>query len=224
MAIAVQAVRVEGRAGTTVTSVGRAVLWTIGAVPGVLAVAGCGLQGIVDDFGFVGSGGGHEELGDGGADDSSSRRDGAGLADSEADAFSESSEPEDSAGQEIHDAAIEDGGTGTGVVAVEAGLTLEEATPIECPGISVFSVNPAGLVLGQQSQLTVATIGPPASIRWSVSPPSGGKISSPSALAPTFECLVPEPATVTVTASPAEGGSCAGVRFTSYSAAIDCQK
>jgi hypothetical protein len=199
----VKAGRIETRAKASSSYLRRAVLCVTVAVPSAVAIAGCALATVVDDLGLVGSGGGREVLGDAGGDASFQL---------------------DAIGAETQDAISEADGTGAGAVAVEASGTLEKATPVECAGISVFSVNPAALPPGQQSQLTVVTVGPPALVQWTVSPPSGGKVSSPTALTPTFECADTEPVTVAVTVAPAEGGTCAGVLFSTYSASIDCQK
>lgn len=165
----------------------------------LLAVTGCGLQTLVDNLGFVGSGGGTEVLGDSGRDGASGPEDASSEVDAE--------EPD------------------SGAVSVEASILLEKVgTPIQCPGISLFSIEPAGLSPGQLAQLTVATVGPPAAIQWSVSPAAGGAFSSATALMPTFQCAGAGPVVVTVTAGLAENGSCEGVRFTSYSGTIDCQK
>jgi hypothetical protein len=186
----------------------------------VLALAGCGVLATQDDFGWVGSGGGGAGL-----DASASPRDGGGDTGS-ADTGTMERVARDGAygAGEAGDAGL-DMGEGTGTVAIEASIVLARAaTPEECPGISVFSIDPAGLAPGQRAQLTVATVGPPALVQWIVNPPSGGKFSSATALAPTFQCVGAGAATVTVTVSPAGGSACTGVRFTSYSAAIDCQE
>jgi hypothetical protein len=183
-----------------------------------IAHTGCGLEALVDEFGFVGSGGGREVLGDAGLDgasgpDDASREASRGFEDAQDGA----EHPEASSG-------VDGGEPETGAVAVEASIVLEKVgTSTQCPGISVFSIAPAGLSPGQLAQLTVVTVGPPAAVHWSVSPPSGGAFSSTTALMPTFQCAGAGPMVVTVTAGLADSGSCEGARFTSYSGEIDCQ-
>lgn len=174
------------------------VVLRLSVVPSAVALAGCGFPGLIDEFGFVGSGGGHEEPRD--------------------------AESRDAAADAPTDAGL-DAPEETGAVFIEASIVLEQTgSPVQCPGISVFSVVPAGLAPGERAQLTVATVGAPASVRWDANPASGGEFSSATALAPTFGCTGTGLVTITVVAGPAEGGSCAGVPFTSYSAAIDCQR
>jgi hypothetical protein len=191
-------------------------------------LAGCGLAAAIDHLGSVGSGGGVERLRDSGADAIIESEDGgaeSGDALSDADgAAADALIDADSEAADATDAPIEGDSPATGAIGVEADIVLEQPMTVACPGISDFSVSPTAIALGQQAQLTVVTVGPPAAIQWSVSPASGGKVSNAMALAPTFECAVAEPVTVAVTIGPLDGASCTGVPFTSYAVLIDCQK
>jgi hypothetical protein len=149
-----------------------------------------------DDFGSVGSGGGGPhpvEASDGSV--------GSG----------------DDAGTDASDAS------GLGSVFVDASVSLEQDdASFECPGITVFSITSAALAPGQQASLVVETVGPPAAVQWSVSPAGGGTFSDATALTTTFVCSEAGRMTITVTAWPPDGGSCASSRFAFYTAAIDC--
>jgi hypothetical protein len=194
------------------------VVLRLSVVPSAVALAGCGLPGLIDEFGFVGSGGGREVPRD-------AESDAGELRDAESDAGElRDAEPRDAVSDAATDAGL-DAPEETGAVFIEAGVVLEQTgVPVQCPGISVFSVVPAGLAPGERAQLTVATVGPPALVQWSANPSSGGEFSNATALAPTFGCTSAGSVTITVVAGPAGGGSCAGVPFTRYSAVIDCQK
>lgn len=135
----------------------------------------------------------------------------------------------DAAPDAARDAAGDSGPDGAttqpqGEVDIRATVTVEKiGSLVACPGISVFSVNPAELARGQTSQLTVATIGPLAEVAWTVIPTNGGKFSDPKSFTPTFLCNGQGTMNVTVQAGPASGGSCVGVRYTSYSVPIRCE-
>ena len=207
--IGVEAVLMGGRAKARAGAAIDQVVLRLSVVPSAVALAGCGLPGLIDEFGFVGSGGGGRGVPRDAESDASEVRD---------------AESRDAVSDDATDAGL-DAREETGAVFVEAGVVLEQTgVPVQCPGISVFSVVPAGLGPGERAQLTVATVGPPALVQWSANPASGGEFSNATALAPTFGCTGAGSVTITVVAGPAEGGSCAGVRFTSYSAAIDCEK
>jgi hypothetical protein len=217
--IGVEAVLMGGRAKARAGAAIDQVVLRLSVVPSAVALAGCGLPGLIDEFGFVGSGGGGRGVPRDAESDASEVRDAESDASEVRDA-----ESRDAVSDDATDAGL-DAREETGAVFVEAGVVLEQTgVPVQCPGISVFSVVPAGLGPGERAQLTVATVGPPALVQWSANPASGGEFSNATALAPTFGCTGAGSVTITVVAGPAEGGSCAGVRFTSYSAAIDCEK
>jgi hypothetical protein len=169
-------------------------------------LSACALRQLEDDLGLVGSGGGSELPSgtDGGpVDGASSPSDGA------------------SANQDASGEAGTDGGTGA--VFVEASIELETVgTPYQCPGITVFSISPAAVAPGQAALLDVALTGPPADLRWTATPAGAGTFSDETALDPAFLCAHVGAVTVTVVASLEDGGSCSGVRFTSFDGTIDC--
>jgi hypothetical protein len=106
----------------------------------------------------------------------------------------------------------------------EASISVEHVgTAVPCPGISVFSISPALLGPGEQAQLEVATLGPPATVQWTVSPASAGELSSSTALTPTFSCAGAGVAFIKVTVGLASSRICSGVRFTTSEGVIDCR-
>ncbi len=212
------------------------------------ALPACGIQLIEgDDAGFVGSGGGGLLLDGGKATDASKPEDAHG---GEQDAGAEVSFPgPEAGGSDAGSGASSDAGAGdagiaddvlsredaadagpdaidrTGGVLVDAGIEFETVgDPYKCPGISVFSINPALLGPGQAATLDVATQGAPATVRWSASPAGGGTFSSATSLTPTFICAGAGGVTITVTVGLPDGGPCAGVRYTSMSGSIDCRQ
>ena len=121
--------------------------------------------------------------------------------------------------------AAEDAAVGT--IAVDASIELVLQNGSSCPGISSFSANPASIAPGQSSLLAIATVGPPASIQWTVSPASAGTFSSPTSAQTTFLCAGSGLVTITVQVeltAPDAGDACAGVLFTSYAAMVGCEK
>ena len=168
-------------------------------------LSACALRQLEDELGLVGSGGGSEV---------SSRAEGGTV-----DAASISTDGAPASG------GASDGGwdAGTGSVSVEAGIELETVgTPYQCPGITVFAISPAAVGPGQAALLEVALTGPPAEVRWSAAPTGAGSFSDETALNPTFLCARVGAVTVTVVASLIDGGSCSGVRFTSFDGTINC--
>ncbi|HXX67151.1 MAG TPA: hypothetical protein VEK07_08215 [Polyangiaceae bacterium] len=114
-----------------------------------------------------------------------------------------------------------------GAIAVDASIDLVFQNGSSCPGISSFSIDPASIAPGQSSLLAIATVGPPASIQWTVSPASAGMFSSPTSAQTTFLCASPGLVTITVQVeltAPDAGDACAGVLYTSYAAMVGCEK
>jgi hypothetical protein len=112
----------------------------------------------------------------------------------------------------------------TGPVEVDAGVSLVVAPQTACPGISAFSISPAEINPSQTASLAVQTIGPAASITWSVSPAGGGTFGNASAANTTFACSPgPSQVTVTATAGLPDSGVCAGQVFTTMSAFVNCE-
>ncbi len=117
------------------------------------------------------------------------------------------------------------GDVNTGTLEVDASVAVV-GDPVPCPGIRSFSISPAAITLGQTAALTLATVGPPSQITWSVNPPTGGTFEDANAATTTFACapgaaFVPQ---VTITATVALPGNdvCDGQRFTSMSALVNC--
>jgi hypothetical protein len=126
------------------------------------------------------------------------------------------------AGPGLPDSAAE----GAGAVAVDASVVLVQG-PFVCPAIDAFSIDPAAVVPDQAAQLEVTTVGPsPSTIQWTVSPPSGGVFSDPTAPDPAFHCGAVGIMTVAVQVGivdPNLGNVCIGVANTSYSGLIRCE-
>lgn len=113
-----------------------------------------------------------------------------------------------------------------GAIAVDASIDLVFENGSSCPGISSFSVNPASLAPGQSSELAIETVGPAASVQWTVSPASAGTFTSPTSAQTAFSCAGPGLVTIAVQvdlAAPDAGDACAGVLFTSYVAMVGCE-
>lgn len=119
----------------------------------------------------------------------------------------------------------------TGSVEVDASVTVVQAPPPQCPGITSFSISPAEVVVGQPAQLGLAATQPSA-IQWTVNPPTGGTFVNPADGGPgaqtpnaQFQCGAGGNTTVTVTATVSlfDSGACAGQQFTSMSGQIHCE-
>jgi hypothetical protein len=106
----------------------------------------------------------------------------------------------------------------TGSLAVEAGVAETLLPPIVCPGINSFTISPAEIAIGQQAALAISTIGPSATVAWSVSPPSGGTITNPTATNPVFTCSIPGQYAVTASIAP-----CTGAPFTTVTGLVNCE-
>lgn len=213
----------------------RAARWLLALGLDLVAV-GCGILVSEEPTGFVGGGPGGGRPRDGGESKKDGELEDAGRLDGEAgeivdsgeldvisvDAAPTSRDAGDSASAEVSDGASDVGVRATRVI-VEASIEWEVAKGYQCPGIAVFSISPALLGPGQPAYLDVVTAGPSAVVQWTASPADRGVFSSATSLTPTFVCAGPGPVTVTATAGLADGGSCAGVRFTSISGTIDCR-
>jgi hypothetical protein len=116
---------------------------------------------------------------------------------------------------------------GTGTVEVDAGISLFNTGAVACPGISSFSISPAEINLAGTASLNLATVGPAASIAWTVSPANGGTFGSTTAASTTFQCAnVPaagSQVTVTATVALPDSGLCSGKQFTTMSALVNCE-
>jgi len=116
---------------------------------------------------------------------------------------------------------------GTGSVEVDAGFSLFNTGALACPGISSFSISPAEINLSGTASLNLATVGPAASITWSVAPANGGTFGSTTAASTTFQCAnVPaagSQVTVTATVALPDSGLCSGKQFTTMSALVNCE-
>ncbi|HXX66530.1 MAG TPA: hypothetical protein VEK07_05090 [Polyangiaceae bacterium] len=118
-----------------------------------------------------------------------------------------------------------------GSVAVDAGVVLVNAPPVQCPAITSFSSSPSEVVLGQPSQLGLSTTGPSSTIQWTVSPPGGGTFVNPAdggaganLASPQFQCANENTSvTITVTVSLPGSSACSGVAYTSMSTTITCE-
>src|SRR3974390_1794394 len=62
----------------------------------------------------------------------------------------------------------------TGTVEVDAGVSINQLGPTACPGITSVTADPAEIMLGQASNMTVSTTGPASVIQWAGAPASGG--------------------------------------------------
>jgi hypothetical protein len=113
---------------------------------------------------------------------------------------------------------------GTGSVGVTVTVTLDSGTPVACPGITSFTVNPAEQNAGSPVQLGLGTTGPTPVVAWTVTPASGGTFSSTTSASPTFTCAAGG-TTMTLTATVAlpDSGVCAGQAFTTMSAVFTCE-
>lgn len=117
-----------------------------------------------------------------------------------------------------------------GSVAVDAGVTLVNAPPYQCPGITSFSISPAEVALGQAAQLGLATTAP-SSVQWTVSPAGGGTFVNPAdggpganLSAPQFQCANENSGvTITLTIGLPDSGACTGQNFTSMSGTVYCE-
>ena len=115
---------------------------------------------------------------------------------------------------------------GTGSVEVDAGVTLVGTPPVQCPGITSLSINPAENVEGFASQLNLSTTGPTPLITWTVTPAGDGTFSNVNAANPTFTCTDTNggaPLTITATVANPDSGLCAGQTFTTLSALFNCE-
>jgi hypothetical protein len=116
---------------------------------------------------------------------------------------------------------------GTGAVEVDAGFSLFNTGAVACPGISSFSISPAEINLAGTASLSLATVGPAATIAWTVSPANGGTFGSTTAASTTFQCAnVPaagSQVTVTATVALPDSGLCSGKQFTTMSALVNCE-
>ncbi|MDP9002656.1 MAG: hypothetical protein M3O46_21410 [Myxococcota bacterium] len=111
----------------------------------------------------------------------------------------------------------------TGSVSIDAGVNFVQTGAAACPGISSFSISPAALPPGGNSQVGVSTVGPSPVITWSVSPASAGTFSDIHGANPTFQCLNPnQQSTITVQVGLPDSGICNGQTFTSMSALFNC--
>lgn len=119
--------------------------------------------------------------------------------------------------------AMDDYRCNTGTVSVDASIAFVRPGPISCPGISSFSINPAEVQLGQPAYLSVETVGPTATIEWSVTPGSGGRFSNPHSASPVFQCAGPGVVTVAAQVGVAGTTACRGVANTSLSGTINCE-
>jgi hypothetical protein len=111
----------------------------------------------------------------------------------------------------------------SGTVSVDASIAVVHMPPVSCPGVSSFSINPAEVQLGQPASLAVATIGPTATIEWSVIPAAGGRFSDPHSASSVFQCAGPGLVTVTVQVGVPGTAACKGVANTSLSGTINCE-
>ncbi len=113
----------------------------------------------------------------------------------------------------------------TGTLEVEASVTVV-GDPVPCPGISSFSISPAAITLSQTAALTLATIGPPPQITWSVGPTTAGTFGDAHAATTTFACAAGtafvSQVTITATVALPDNGVCDGVNFTTMSALLSC--
>lgn len=110
----------------------------------------------------------------------------------------------------------------TGVVAIEAGVGGSVETPFQCPGISSFAVSPGEVQIGQPAALAVQTVGPAATVNWSLSPATGAALASSTGAATTFTCSIPGTYVVTATLT-LDGGLCAGQQFTTMYGLVNCE-
>ena len=119
----------------------------------------------------------------------------------------------------------------TGTVEVDAGVSYVGTPPVQCPGITSLSINPAEITLGQTAQLNLSTTSPTPIITWSVTGISpvtaSGSFSNVNAANPTFQCSsgnsqVQVTATVSLAAD-AGGSLCVGKTFTTLSALVNCE-
>jgi hypothetical protein len=112
----------------------------------------------------------------------------------------------------------------TGSVFVDAGVTLEAGTPIQCPGITSLTVTPAALLVGSSATVAVATIDGTPSIQWTQSDAMGqtgaGTFANATAASTTFTCTQPGQVLVNVSVAT---GPCAGAPFTSLFAIVTCE-
>ena len=114
----------------------------------------------------------------------------------------------------------------TGTAEIDASITLATGAPVSCPGISSFSISPAAISANQTATLTLSTVGPTPTITWSVSPAAGGTFGNPHVAATTFVCatggaLVPQVSVIATVGLP-DSGICAGEKFTTMSALVNC--
>jgi hypothetical protein len=112
----------------------------------------------------------------------------------------------------------------TGSVFVDAGVTLEAGSPIQCPGITSLTVTPAALLVGTSATVAVATIDGTPSIQWTQSDAMGqtgaGTFANATAASTTFTCTQPGQVLVNVSVAT---GPCAGAPFTSLFAIVTCE-
>ncbi len=112
----------------------------------------------------------------------------------------------------------------TGTVEVDASVTLVPGGSTACPGIGSFSISPAEIAPGQTAALTEVSVGPAASLTWTVTPAGGGTFGSTSAASTTFVCSGTAPqVTVTATIGLLDSGACNGQAFTTQSALVNCE-
>lgn len=135
---------------------------------------------------------------------------------------------------EVPDAAPNDGSlTGEGAATVSsievdasAALVTDGGTST-CPAISSFSVLPTALLgPGGVAELTIGTVGPPASVQWTASPPSGGTFSNTTLPQTMFFCAGPGLVTIEVQVQldgSDAGDACAGTFYAAYTAMIGCE-
>ena len=112
----------------------------------------------------------------------------------------------------------------TGSVEVDASVSLGTTPPVQCPGITSLSINPAEQTEGAPAQVNLRTTVPTPAITWTVTPSNAGFFSDNSA-SPTFTCVdhSANPLTVTATLSLPSTNLCNGQAFTTLSAFFNCE-
>jgi hypothetical protein len=111
----------------------------------------------------------------------------------------------------------------SGSVFVDAGVTVDAASPAVCPGITSLTVLPAEVLVGKSSTVAVATIGGAPTVQWTQSVAPGqtgaGTFANATAATTTFTCTQAGQVLVNVSVAT---GACVGVPFTTMFAVVTC--
>lgn len=134
----------------------------------------------------------------------------------------------------------------TGSVGFDASVVVNQQGAYACPGINAFSISPSEVIGSQTAQLGVNEIGPvglaadggptTSDIVWTATcgTPPCGTFSNPNGTTPTFTCgpdLADQIVTITAqvtnyetnVATGVTSDVCAGAKFTTIQATIDCE-